>query len=294
MGALIEFNTDGLAKMADTICYAIGWTAHGRKKMADADSYAVIKQAETEAKAELLRLKGRDEVADYIEARETRKLNNVKSVLEKASSHFTEGEKVSDEPVDADWTNRFIGIVEDISDETLQDIWGRIIAGEVKQPNSYSLRTLDLLRNITKEEAELFVKASKYYIETNFICTEDFALSLHETLLLGETGLINSEDLTKDWSVEPNDVNKIPVDKQNLLILHNNTDRRIRCNISVKKLTKAGIEIMTLIENPERSEFYKSLTRFLKAKGISRITRHHIVDYENRCQYLRLGEELDA
>lgn len=290
MGALIEFNTDGLAKMADTICYAIGWTAHGRKKMADADSYAVIKQAETEAKAELLRLKGWDEIADYIEARETRKLNNVKSVLEKASSHFTEGEKVSDEPVDADWTNRFIDIVEDISDETLQDIWGRIIAGEVKQPNSYSLRTLDLLRNITKEEAELFVKASKYYIETNFICT----VTLHETLHLGETGLINSEDLTKDWSVEPNDVNKIPVDKQNLLILHNNTDRRIRCNISVKKLTKAGIEIMTLIENPERSEFYKSLTRFLRAKGISRITRHHIVDYDNQCQYLTLGEELEA
>lgn len=292
MGSLIEINTDGLAKLAETICYATGLTAHGRKKMADADSYAVIRQAETEAKAELLRLKGRDEIADYIEARETRKLNNVKSVLEKASSHFTEGEKVSDEPVDADWTNRFIGIVEDISDETLQDIWGRILAGEVKQPNSYSLRTLDLLRNITKEEAELFVKASKYYIETNFICTEDFALSLHETLLLGETGLINSEDLTKDWSVEPNDVNKIPVDKQNLLILHNNTDRRIRCNISVKKLTKAGIEIMTLIENPERSEFYKSLTRFLKAKGISRITRHHIVDYDNQCQYLTLGEEL--
>lgn len=83
MGSLIEINTDGLAKLAETICYATGWTAHGRKKMADADSYAVIKQTETEAKAELLRLKGRDEVADYIEARETRKLNNVKSVLEK-------------------------------------------------------------------------------------------------------------------------------------------------------------------------------------------------------------------
>lgn len=294
MGSLIEINTEGLAKLVETICNATGLTAHGRKKMADAEAYAEIRKAETEAKAELLRLKGQDEVANYIEARETRKLNNVKSVLEKATSHFTEGEKVSDEPVNADWTNRFIGIVEDISDETLQDIWGRILAGEVKRPNSYSLRTLDLLRNITKEEAELFVKASKYYIEANFICTENFALSLHEALLLGEIGLINSESLTKDWSVEPNDVNKIPVDKQNLLILHNNTDRRIRCNISVKKLTKAGIEIMTLIENPERSEFYKSLTRFLKAEGISRITRHHIVDYDNQCQYLIHGEELDA
>ena len=295
MGALIEFNTDGLAKMADTICYAIGWTAHGRKKMADADSYAVIKQAETEAKAELLRLKGRDEVADYIEARETRKLNNVKSVLEKASSHFTEGEKVSDEPVDADWTNRFIGIVEDISDETLQDIWGRILAGEVKRPNSYSLRTLDLLRNITKEEAELFVKASKYYIERDCIYTGDFALSLNETLLLGETGLINSEGLTMNWNVEPNSKLNVIVDKQTLLILQNDSNKRFKIIPSLRRLSKAGIEILSLIDKPDRKDFYQSLARFFKSKGISRVFRHDIIGYtDTQYRYKSEGEELEA
>lgn len=295
MGSLIEINTDGLAKLAETICYATGLTAHGRKKMADADSYAVIRQAETEAKAELLRLKGRDEIADYIEARETRKLNNVKSVLEKASSHFTEGEKVSDEPVDADWTNRFIGIVEDISDETLQDIWGRILAGEVKRPNSYSLRTLELLRNITKEEAELFVKASKYYIERDCIYTGDFALSLNETLLLGETGLINSEELTMNWNVEPNSKFNVIVDKQTLLILQNDSSRRFAINPSVRKLTKAGMEIMPLIEMQDRTAFYQSLARFFKSKGISHVFRHDIIGYtDTHYRYKSEGEELET
>ncbi len=295
MGSLIEINTEGLAKLVETICNATGLTAHGRKKMADAEAYAEIRKVETEAKAELLRLKGQDEVANYIEARETRKLNNVKSVLEKATSHFTEGEKVSDEPVNADWTNRFIGIVEDISDETLQDIWGRILAGEVKQPNSYSLRTLDLLRNITKEEAELFVKASKYYIDGDYICTEEFALTLNETLLLCETGLINSEELTMNWTVNPNSRLNINIDRQTMLALHNDKPKTIRCNPSIRKLSKAGIEIMSLIERKNRTEFYQTIAGFFKSKGISHVYRHEIVEHTGtRYRYKTVGDELDA
>ena len=266
MGALIEINTDGLAKLGETICYSLGLTAYGRKKMANAESYAAIKQAETDTQVQLLKLKGEEEVANYILAKETRKINNTKSVIEKATSPFVEGEKVSDKPVNTDWTNRFFSIVEDISDETLQDIWGHILAGEVKCPNSFSLRTLDLLRNITKEEAELFVKASKFYIEGDYICTEKFTLSLHETLLLGETGFIN--------------------------ILHNNSDKQIKCRLSIKKLSKSGIEILSLVDRPDRTDFYNSLARFFKSEGVSHVFKHEIVEYGETCRYRTAGEEL--
>ena len=292
MGALIEINTDGLAKLGETICYGIGLAAFGRKKMANAEAYAAIKQAETETKVEFLKLKGQEEIAKYISARESRKINNVKSVVEKATSHFMEEEKVSNEPVNTDWTNRFFSIVEDISDETLQDIWGRILAGEVKQPNSFSLRTLDLLRNVTKEEAELFVKASKYYVEKNFICKEEFALSLHETLLLGETGFINSEELTKEWNIEPNSKLEIIIDRNTLIILHNDTNKKVWCQPSVKKLSKAGIEILSLVEKTDRNKFYKILTQFFKSNGVSRVFKHEIVEYGENCSYKSIGEEL--
>lgn len=292
MGALIEINTDGLAKLGETICYGIGLAAFGRKKMANAEAYAAIKQAETETKVEFLKLKGQEEIAKYISARESRKINNVKSVVEKATSHFMEEEKVSNEPVNTNWTNRFFSIVEDISDETLQDIWGRILAGEVNQPNSFSLRTLDLLRNVTKEEAELFVKASKYYVEKNFICTEEFALSLHETLLLGETGFINSEELTKEWNIEPNSKLEIIIDRNTLIILHNDTNKKVWCQPSVKKLSKAGIEILSLVEKTDRNKFYKILTQFFKSNGVSRVFKHEIVEYGENCSYKSIGEEL--
>ena len=293
MGALIEINTDGLAKLGETICYSLGLTAYGHKKMANAESYAAIKQAETDTQVQLLKLKGEEEVANYVLAKETRKINNTKSVIEKATSHFVEGEKVSDEPVNTDWTNRFFSIVENISDETLQDIWGRILAGEVKYPNSFSLRTLDLLRNITKEEAELFVKASKFYIEKDYICTEKFALSLHETLLLGETGFINSEELTKTWTVEQNNKLNVIMDRNVLFILHNNSDKQIKCRLSIKKLSKSGIEILSLVDRPDRTDFYNSLAWFLKSEGVSHVFKHEIVEYGGETyRYRTAGEEL--
>lgn len=260
--------------------------------MANAEAYAAIKQAETEVKVELLKFKGQEEIANYISARESRKMNNVKSVVEKATSYFIEGEKVLDEPVNIDWTHRFFSIVEDISDETLQDIWGRILAGEVKHPKSFSLRTLDLLRNITKEEAELFIKASKYYIEKDFICTEGFVLSLHEILLLGETGFINSEELAKIWTIEPNNKLNVIIDRNVLFILHNNNDKQIKCKLSIRKLSKSGTEILSLIEKPNRTEFYNSLARFLKSKGISHVFKHEIVEYGETYKYKTIGEEL--
>ncbi len=293
MGGLIDVNTDGLAKLGETICYSLGLAAFGRKKMANAEYYAAIKQVEANTQAELSRLKGEDEIANYILARETRKMNNAKSVVEKAKSFFAEGESVSNEPVNVDWTNRFFSIVEDVSDETLHDIWGRILAGEVKCPNSYSLRTLELLRNMTKEEAELFIKASHFYVEKNLVCTENCFLSLHETLLLGEIGLINNEELRKKWTVNSNSELNIKIDEKTVIVLHNDTNQQIKLSIPVKKISKAGIEILSLMEKSNRNDFYNDLAKILKSKGISRIFKHEITECKgDNYRYLISGKEL--
>ena len=36
-----------------------------------------------------------------------------------------------------------------MSSEELQTLWGRTLAGEIKSPGSYSLRTLDFLKNLS-------------------------------------------------------------------------------------------------------------------------------------------------
>ena len=70
--------------------------------------------------------------ARYIIEKETPKRENREKVAEKAQTIHIEGEKDEDKTIDTDWLNRFFGIVEDVSDEDMQDIWARILAGRRK------------------------------------------------------------------------------------------------------------------------------------------------------------------
>ena len=133
------FNTDGLAKLAQIVGNWLGLEARAIERNADAEAYATVRKIDAENAATLIRLQGEEQVANYMLAREKRKLNNVQNVIEQAQQHFVEGEQVSDEPVNQDWVNRFFTIVEDVSDVEMQQLWARILAGEVKKTKSYSI-----------------------------------------------------------------------------------------------------------------------------------------------------------
>jgi len=56
--------------------------------------------------------------------------------------------------IDDDWLYRWRDYAGDVSAETMQQLWGKILAGELKAPGSYSLRVLDFLRNLSQDEAQ--------------------------------------------------------------------------------------------------------------------------------------------
>ena len=281
MGALVEINTDGLAKFAETISYALGGTARGERKMAEAKAYAAELEAKTKNKVALIEAQGQDALANYVAVKEARKMRNTVAVIEKAQAHFTEGEKVSDEPVDEGWKNRFFGIVEEISDEELREIWGRVLAGEIKKPRSYSLRTMEILRNLTKEEASVVVKAASFNINNECVY-KNCPLSLTEKLLLQEIGLMLDDGLGIEyqWDVEGKGKLSIVLDENYLFILHNDNENPIDCHTEVYKLSTAGREIFKLvnIDKDIRDSFYHTLAAHFRTKGITHVYRHKIVE----------------
>ena len=133
MSALIEVNTDGLAKFAEIVGGWLGLNARAIEHKAEAEAFAAVRKVDAENAANLARLQGEEQVANYIIAREKRKMNNVQNVVEQAQQHFVEGEQVSREPVNQDWVNRFFTIVGDVSDSEMQKLWAQILAGEVKK-----------------------------------------------------------------------------------------------------------------------------------------------------------------
>jgi hypothetical protein len=64
--------------------------------------------------------------------------------------------RVSDEPVDEDIASRIFTNIQDVSNEQMQKLWAKLLAGEITKPGSFSVRTLDVLKNLSPKEAAVF------------------------------------------------------------------------------------------------------------------------------------------
>jgi len=146
------------------------------------------------------------QIADRISARlsyqEIKRQVNAENIVQIAAQELNCEETVSTEAVDDNWATRFFNIAQDVSNDEMQSIWGKILAGEIKKPKSYSLRTLELLKNISSDEAVVFSKIAKLAINFNgvsFIINDEsylrtnYSITFSDLLKLEELGLIQKQ-----------------------------------------------------------------------------------------------------
>ena len=96
-------------------------------------------------------------VTQRIQFQEEKRQSNIAAVVGEAAQEL-EDREVQDHEIDHDWTARFFNDVQDVSSEEMQQLWGRVLAGEVERPGSTSIKTLGLLKNLDRTVATLFRK----------------------------------------------------------------------------------------------------------------------------------------
>lgn len=99
----------------------------------------------------------------------------------------------SSEKVDEDWLYRWRDYTGDVSNADLQMLWGRVLAGEIKAPGTYSFRCLDFIRNLSQSEAKLIEAMCSLVVDV-FIWRPNsyrLSLSMRDLLELEELGLVN-------------------------------------------------------------------------------------------------------
>jgi len=121
---------------------------------------AIVLKAEAEAKASIVLAqadaKNREiaaRTAHRIANLEIRRQDNIESITAKAVNELPP--KVSKEAVSQDWIARFYEGCQDVGETDLQQLWGRLLAGEVAQPRTFSRRTMDALRAFSSEDAKV-------------------------------------------------------------------------------------------------------------------------------------------
>ena len=65
--------------------------------------------------------------------------------------------------IEPDWVSHFWRHAENVSDDDMQGIWARVLSGKASGKN-YSARTLDLLRTLSRDEAELIERLAAFKV----------------------------------------------------------------------------------------------------------------------------------
>lgn len=168
--ALIGSLTAPITKLIETTSNGIGtlYEPTRIRKKAEAEASAAKVQAYSEVEVARIRAEGEQEAAEVAErirerlaAKELRRQRNIDSIVGKTVPQLPDS--VSKKQVDPDWAVHFFNYAQDIGNEEVQLIWAGILAGEVNQPGTYSLRTLHTLRMLGVEDARLFRRACSYF-----------------------------------------------------------------------------------------------------------------------------------
>lgn len=166
----------------------------------------IIKSSKGENALQLPEADLNKRVMSRIAYQEAKRQSNLERITQYATDDFDGTEEMGPDRPESDWTARFFRIAEDITTEQMQILWGKVLAGEVKRPGSFSLRTLDVLKNISLKEAETFVRVARIAFSDGdkaFIPNPDrgkflkdnFAISFLDLFLLREIGLLAPNDL---------------------------------------------------------------------------------------------------
>lgn len=148
IGKLSEPATKLIEKIADAVegaCrpWQIRRLAHAEADAAEITAISQINLSELQRRA-----------AYRFIAEETKKQINMETITAKALPGLEPDAKPQD--MEDDWIANFFDKCRLISDEKMQDLWAKLLAGEANSPGKYSKRTVGILAAMDKRDAVLF------------------------------------------------------------------------------------------------------------------------------------------
>lgn len=205
-----------------------------------------------------------------------RQYSNFGNVLEKTSKYITAKNSISND------NDVFWGLLEhakEITNEGVQELIAKIIAGEYNTPGTYSMSTLQILKSLSKKELESFAFFVSFYLDNHGFLNDFFDMTEEATsvrtglgikysdfLELQNLGLVQSGSYTMSISTKKD---------FEFMIFNCGVGLKFKATKDFEKwnfpscyeLTTAGKEILPHLDFVVSKDFVEWLKVFLKERG---------------------------
>lgn len=214
-------------------------------------------KAEARADAALIEAKSEIEITDlhrraarrWIEE-EAQRQKNIEDITTKALPQLNENAEPNS--IENDWLINFFDKCRIVSDNEMQELWSRVLAGEANAPGTYAKRTVNFLSDLDKSEAELFTKLCGFgwmigdVVPLVFDVQEEiynkYEINFGTLIHLDSIGLVQFDNLPSFAQTKlPKRVNVFYYGKKLTLDLPHDADTKI--NLGKVILTRIGQEL---------------------------------------------------
>jgi hypothetical protein len=204
---------------------------------------------------------------------EFRKQENKENVVKAAASVLDE-EPAPETPkpdtektIEEDWLNVFARYAEDASSEKMQKLWGRVLAGEVRSPGSFSLSTIRFLSELDPPIAQAFESVASFIVgDTIFYSDDRRSGHVFQTFMaLESAGLISlgAGFLKRNATLNASGAAHIGGSH---LCLQVTGEPGTKIEVPVVVLTRLGREVSTLLPKYDEQPEMKAIAKYLSEK----------------------------
>ena len=291
---LIKYAASGLGAIAGPILAPWRASKEGRAQLISAEAKAGARRIEAHGDADVIRIIAEatyealqysvapselakwpveinhSDITQRLEFQERKRQANITAVLKDAADTLGDKEVADHEP-DPDWTARFFDDVQDVSSADMQNIWARILAGEVETPGRTSLRTLSILRDMCQREAQLFDDLMEYRI-ADFILGNCYEHITGEKVIdplldLINIGLAVPSTVVSTSIVLTSDVILLKEYRRHVLTIEGPPGTEINLALQgVIRLTPQGRELAGFCGHEPNIKYLSCFAEFLKSK----------------------------
>lgn len=284
---IITFLSNSLRTMSSAVAPVAGalFTAIFLRHNTRTNEFEKIKAGKFKEVADDLLASGKMTYTEYYKA------NNFLTVAKKADSYYKEHsgfkEKVD---YDFDWFVRFFEAAGNVSDDTMQNLWAKILAGEIAQSSTFSLKTIDVMRNLSKRDAELFIKVCSHsfmssttniYLPNEDEYIESVGIQYIDIMKLSELGLIFN-DATITLNINLSNEPHILINNHSLImVIASASGNSEKASIGQYPFTEVGKELSTMISESASDEDLLKYGQLLSSNKSYKISVHKVIKWND-------------
>jgi hypothetical protein len=260
--------------LIEKVAGAIGVVYEPRriKKRAEAVAESKIMIAKTDAK--IADIQQRTKLRLFAE--EQRKQQNMESVIEKAIPQLSATADPS--KIEDDWITQFFERARLTSDAEMQDIWASLLAGESNNPGCFSRRTVNLVSELEKNDANLFSKLSNFIFyfgnrstalvfESDDAIYNDNGINFDKLGHLDSLGLIRFDTLGYSFTINPPGAKVIITYGKKSYVIKTPEGQESKIGIGHVMLSAQGQELSRLCPQEEIKGFYDYVKQKIEVSG---------------------------